>query len=167
MDKCPYCGKDVQEYSIACGYCGRALVKPNELDGTKICPYCAETIKAKAIVCRYCGRDLPKEGTLQERKTEQRPTKQKASVWPRATKIAAIFTALAAVGIIIRYQNAPVEIFGSLLFGLPTTFVFWLLILALINTVWDKTEGKGWARGLVIVGVILLFIFLCIIGNSV
>ena len=47
--KCKFCGKEIEEGSLFCGYCGKEQPKG------KACVKCGREIDADAEFCGYCG----------------------------------------------------------------------------------------------------------------
>lgn len=132
----------------------------------KTCPYCAEEIKDAAIVCRYCGRDLPKDGETISTTTKlpsDIPQKQLTSAWAQGAKVSLILTILASVAIFIQYQNAPAELLGNILFGIPVTFVIWWLLVTGLIALWRK--GIGAFFGVLLGLGILIVVYLILSGT--
>jgi DNA-directed RNA polymerase subunit RPC12/RpoP len=49
-DKCPDCGKPVEEGWRACPHCGVRL--------TSVCPECGKSMASDWVACPYCGARL-------------------------------------------------------------------------------------------------------------
>jgi hypothetical protein len=144
----------------------------------KKCPFCAEKIQDEAIVCRYCGRDLPvpsepiNNQTPQGQNQQRIVTKPKPSAWSTGAKVAAVFTVLAAIGSYIRYQNAPVELLGNLIFGSVVNFLVWWLLVTGIISIWGKAGETPWGRPVLVIIFLLLaggcvVVFLSLAGGNI
>ena len=57
--KCHYCGKEIEEDSSFCGYCGKKQLK------VRYCIKCGHELDADDVFCGYCGAKQTIEETLQ------------------------------------------------------------------------------------------------------
>lgn len=58
--KCKFCGKEIEEGSLFCGYCGKEQPKG------KLCIYCGREIEVDADFCGYCGSKQVNNETIEK-----------------------------------------------------------------------------------------------------
>lgn len=175
---CPNCGRENPVDVAFCGYCGTPRTNLPTTPEYVICPTCNRRQLVGLGRCSNClsplivndkpGHPPPVQPVVSSKPVaptslETPPAKTISpplSVWRVAMIPAAVFTGLAAIASIYQYYKYPAELMGSLLIGIPASFIGWWLIFIFFIYILRKTEGKKWAR----VGAILVvIIFLCIL----
>ena len=118
----------------------------------KKCPHCGEDNQDEAVICHYCWHELPMSVK------PSLPGKTNRSVWGTGAILAAIFTALAAVGALVRYYFFPFNLLLSLAVGIIPGFLLGWPICTLIIWLWRKAGKRRIAQGVIIYATILLCI---------
>ncbi len=127
----------------------------------KICPNCAEENEDEAVLCHNCWHELPRSLKPAHSGTTTR------SVWAAGAILAAIFTALAFIGAVIRYFFSPYNILAGLAIGIIPGFIFGWLLGTLITWLWRKAGKRKIIQGVIVYSTILLCVTVSAVADFI
>ena len=92
--KCKYCGQEIDDGSLFCGYCGKQQPQ------TKICINCGQEIDINDVFCGYCGHKLEESNSVNESKKESSLNQERTSSHNRKPAMIVIIASvvLASIG---------------------------------------------------------------------